>query len=100
MDVLTIDQLNAIGDNEGGFFKFIQVNGEFRFIKVTFAESHSDMLKRGEMATGAGAVMVFNHHWRFSGYGSRMLSIDCSEECGAALRAVIGRECRERSDYF
>ena len=112
MMFLTVADVNA--DVHGGTFKFVRVGRELRFVKLSLmaCEGHKQLLSKEEYAglTGAGEIMVYFGHWRFSGTHSQSLLYEarkdrvpdggwcCNEDCERQLRSEIDRPLRNRWD--
>ena len=60
---LTIDDINAL--KEGGYFKFVKVGNEYRFINPVFGGGHMSIVDESEYdeVDGAGGILLFENYW-------------------------------------
>ena len=69
-------------DSEGyvlnGLWKFVKVNGEYRWIEAGLGGGgHQDLVDDDETAESAGTVFIFRDYWRMYGSYSTYLSVGC-----------------------
>lgn len=96
MEFLTAKQVMERPD--GGLFKYVEVNGEFRFIVLDVdSPRHSSMKSKEENATSAGTINVrpdktvmMEDSW------SSSLNIGTSSEAWDRLEAALGTKLRGR----
>lgn len=82
---MSIDNICSLQTVE--LVKWVKVEGEFRFIVVSFYEHHGMLVWGQERATAAGSILVSPDGWRHQGYGSNTLGVGVTpqdlEELGA-----------------
>jgi hypothetical protein len=90
VDYMTAGQLNR---REWGVFKFVKVNGEYRFGDSELSIGHVDMVdvQEGEKAVAAGTILLFDAYWRLEDSYSTTLRIGCGDEEVEELKALIAR---------
>ena len=95
----TIDDLNTkhpVREKlESGIYKFVRVDGEYRFVEVAFhCPNHSDMVGKNEIADSAGTVSISANYWKLVDGYSSTLKLCCNDEI-TELTEMLGREERQ-----
>ena len=69
----TIKDIKA--DQEGGYFKFVKVDGKYRFVRSVFDGSHLDCVAESEypLIQAAGEIYTFANTWKHGDPISRKL---------------------------
>jgi hypothetical protein len=82
---------------EPGLYKFVQVNkGEIRFVESSLhGPRHIDLVNKGETATAAGLVSIFEGFWKFADRFSTSLRIGCTDSIIPILTGIIGKPYKE-----
>lgn len=97
---LTLQQMLEQSSHEGSFYKWVLVDGEYRFIEVLlFGETHAMLLNSGETATDAGSIDVYPDYWINRGYGSTTAACGCSSEAIEALAQLLAETGRNLEHY-
>ena len=60
-----------------GLYKFVKVNGEYRFIGGTFGY-HVELVQDGEKATSAGSIWISEKYWKLCTNYSTTLKVHCA----------------------
>lgn len=96
--ILTIDDLldrHPPGERrEGRVYKFVKVDGSFRFVEIEgflFCPAHADLVEEDETAECAGNIRVVGHEWHMLQWYSQTLKIHATPEDADDLTALLGR---------
>lgn len=91
------EMLEHSNERASKLYKWALVNGEFRFVHITYGETHLYLVDEGDVATDAGTIMVADDYWRVStaGRGSGKLKVGCSDEAETALETALADAGRE-----
>lgn len=73
---------------EPGPYKYVKVNGEYRFFSIDF--DHIEKVNKGETATSAGLIAVYKKQWKFLDRWSMTLKIGAAEDDEAELSKLLG----------
>lgn len=71
----------------------------FRFIEVTYGETHRMLVNEGDVPLAAGTISACNDFWRVYDWGSTTLKIGCDNHAAQDLESAFtaaGRERRSR----
>ena len=75
---------------EPDYYKYVVINGEFRFDRGMFA-SHASLVKTGEVAQSAGEIYVFANNWHFGDCNySSTLNVNSHAEDQPLLTKLLG----------
>jgi hypothetical protein len=89
---MTIDEVKAKVANGDGLFKFVRVNGEYRFLNfMAFPPpNHCDAVEEGETAESAGAISVWPKFWKLSDSYSYTLKVHTLSEDYENITKLLG----------
>jgi len=81
-----------------GYYKFVKVNDEYRFIEASdnFHASHKDCINDGDKATSAGTIGIRADHWTFYDVSSMSLRVGMSEADNRNLTNLLGKPYKDR----
>lgn len=93
------EMLDETQKQETRLYKWVRVDGQYRFIHVVFYETHAMLVDNHEEAEAAGTIAVNCDYARVMDYGSGTLKVGCSSEAEEALEKLFqnaGRELKPR----
>ena len=99
-EMLTVEDLLKRHPNgvvqEGGIYKFVKVNGNFRFVDVSgfFPPGHVDLVDEGETAESAGTVRITHKDWEMLDWQSSTLKVHATPDDADALWRLLARPQR------
>jgi hypothetical protein len=76
--------------DELGVWKFVKVNGEYRWIANSF--EHRQCVEDGETAEAAGTVSLYPEDWKLFQSYSTTLKIGCHEAECDEVSEILGME--------
>ena len=80
-----------------GVYKFVKVNGQYRFIYDAYGVKHKDAVMEGEVAESAGEIAEFDTYWKLYGsYSTSLGGVSTGDEDIVALTEIIGKPFREK----
>lgn len=81
---------------ENELYKFIKVDGEYEFCKVTpFCKSHKEMAA-GRKVEAAGLISIWGKEVRLDDSWSSTLNIGCKDEHVEEIAKLSGRIVRDK----
>lgn len=87
---LTADEILAATEKVGEVYKFVKVDGSYRFIKLQiYGPVHANMVDKDEKAEAAGTIMLRPCSWQISDRYSSTLGIGCSGKEEDELKALF-----------
>jgi len=80
-----------------GVWKFVKVNGEYRWIEnLVFDEGHASLVDKGETAESAGLIFIFKDFWRMEDSYSSTLKVGCKGDEREEISALLGLPHRDK----
>jgi len=81
-----------------GTWKFVKVNGEYRWIEVGMwnAGQHKDAVKEEERPEAAGTINIFNDYWRMIETYSMTLKIGTTMTTKDEITSLLNKPGKER----
>ncbi len=81
-----------------GYYKFVCVNGEYRFIEAqeNMWASHKDCITEGEIASTAGTIGIQKDHWTVYDVSSMSLKVGMTETDYHRITELLGKPYKSR----
>lgn len=79
---------------EGHLYKFVRVGDDYRFVRLTFYETHASLLQDGETADAAGTIAINQKDWYVMDPGSTTLRVGMDPACFDFLNNHLDRPLR------
>jgi len=81
-----------------GTWKFVKVNGEYRWIEVDMwgGGQHKEAVNDGETAEAAGTINIFDNYWRMVDSYSMTLKIGITMTTKDEITSLLNKPEKER----
>ncbi len=84
---------------EGSMWKFVRVNGEYRWVEVDIlSPGHASLVQEGETAEAAGTLYLYPDFWRMTDPYSSTLKIGAKPSHYYEITELLGKPHRSRYD--
>jgi hypothetical protein len=95
--VAEINELHPPGENAPGeFYKFVRVDGEYRFAQIGFhCPDHRHLVGNSETADAAGMISVYPNRWQLKDRYSKTLELGCGFDDIQDLTELLQREGKD-----